>query len=151
MSAFHFRLDRVLRLRRQAETEQARELGAALRREEDARAARDTAERVLQTGHQAITDPALLSKPLPAGILGSLRQVTSTLAHSLDHAEQRHEATSADVESERQDFEEARRERRVLERLREHAVDDWSRALARQDQKTTDAIAEQRWRLREDG
>lgn len=150
MSVFHFRLDRVLRLRRQAESEQARELGAALRREEAARAERESAERALEGGHRAVSDPALIARPVPAGLLASLRTATRALAHSLDHAERRHDRSTAEVDAERHEFDEARRERRVLERLREHAADDWSRESARHDQKMTDDIAEQRWRLRED-
>jgi flagellar export protein FliJ len=150
MSAFHFRLDRVLRLRRQVESDQARELGAALRREEAARAERESAERALEGGHRAVSDPAAIAKPMPAGLLASLRNATRALAHSLDHAERRHNVTNAEVDTERREFDEARRDRRVLERLREQAADGWRRDTARHDQKTTDGIAEQRWRLRED-
>jgi flagellar export protein FliJ len=151
MSAFHFRLDRVLQLRRRAETDRARELGAALRREEAARTEKESAERALEGGHRAVTDPGALGRPMPAGVLASLRTATRALAHALDHAERRHDRSAAEVDAERQEFDEARRERRVLERLREQAADGWRVDAARRDQKNTDAIAEQRWRLREDG
>jgi flagellar FliJ protein len=138
VKGFVFRLDRLLRLRSSAEREQARSLGEALREEhvrrEDLRQAEHELDRRGQTAGEAAAGG------VPAGTLRNLNLTVRAAASDLERAEHglaRAEEASRD---EQERYREARRDRRVLERLREQRADDWNRAASRAEQREIDEI-----------
>lgn len=142
MKRFAFRLDRLLQLREAAEQERARELGTALRAEEaQRRAVRESEERLIEARTQFDTTPRELSQ---AGTLQNLELTIESLAATLRQQAESHEECLARLEAERQQFEQARMARRVIERLREHRRIAWGGELSRYEQHASDEIALQR-------
>jgi flagellar FliJ protein len=141
---FRFRLERLLRLRERAERQQAQALGAALRTEQEQRAALDEARTRLERIGEQLEQSAAGTQT--AGTLRVLRLTVNAAAEDIEHAEARHEDASAQVEQEQTRFREARKERRVVERLRERRVSAWRTDEARQEQKDTDDVAQRRRR-----
>lgn len=136
MSAFRFRLDRVLRLRERAEREQARALGEALReeaaREAEARAA---AERLARAAEQI---GAADGHELPAGALANLRLARGAAEEQVDAARERVDEAGRQVDEERERWHEKRRDVRTLEKLREHRHEEWKLDETRREQKQSD-------------
>ncbi len=146
MSSFIFRLDRLLRLRSQEENARARELGDALQREEEARRTREEAEARLERCRDQAAAPA--ETVSTAGTLRNLNLAVYLAAQQARHANGDHEATVEDVEAKQEEFGEARKERRVIERLRENRKRTWVEETNREEQREIDGIALQRWQCR---
>jgi flagellar FliJ protein len=142
MKGFRFRLERVLELRHRLEKEHAQAVGRALREEEARRQALDAAaERLGRCGEQI----AGAAGDLPtAGTLHNLGLALRAAADALANAEVRHRDAVASVEQEQERFGEARRERRVVERLREHEHERWAQESTRHEQSEADEVARQR-------
>jgi flagellar FliJ protein len=143
MKHFHFRLDRLLNLRSQEETEKARELSRAIHREEEMRGAREAARARLERCQVQAGDPALAATP--AGLLRNLNLTVNLAADLVEAAEQDHRASANALDTVRDEFGEARKERHVIERLRERRHDAWMRDESREEQKECDGVAQQRW------
>lgn len=144
MKAFVFRLERLLRLKSRAETEQARMLGEALRAERTRRDALELAERDLdRLGHEA---REAAGRVAPAGTLHHLGLAVHRAAEDVEAAAEG-VARAADVVSEEESrYREARRERRALERLREQRTEEWQRTAAREEQREQDDLGQRRVR-----
>ncbi len=143
MKRFAFRLERIRELRARAERERAADLGAAMREEHQSAELLAAARRELErTGEQAAA--AASATPQPAGMLRNLNEAR-------DAAEVRVEAASAELEAarervaqEQERYGEARRELRVVEKLREKRLDAWREDGAREERKETDEVATNR-------
>jgi flagellar export protein FliJ len=142
MKGFLFRLERVLHLRTRAERERAQALGHALRDEEARRVAREEAEdRLRRSGDQVAEASEGVTN---AGTLRIMGLAVQAAAGQLEAATLSHVAAEDSVRQEQQRFGEARRDRRVLERLREQRKETWDRETARQEQKDHDSAARER-------
>jgi flagellar export protein FliJ len=133
---FTFRLERLLQLREAAEKERARQLGEALREEEERREAlKASQERLAEARDQRSTTPREMSQ---AGTLRNLELTLEVLAGQARSLEDTHEKSLERVEEERVRFEQARVARRVIERLREHRREAWGVEVNRHEQGEND-------------
>ncbi len=139
MKAFSFRLDRILKLREDAEQRQARVMGDASRAEAELEdLCREQTSHLESVGNRATPAPGLRTS---AGMLRILHLTSSAAASQLDQAEMaRDDATKvADVERDR--LAAARRDRKTLERLKEQKQGQWRQDAIRDERKTMDEIA----------
>ncbi len=149
MKRFAFRLERLLQLREASEKERARELGQARREEEARRAAvMESEARLIEAREQFQTTPRELSQ---AGTLQNLELAMESLSENVRRLSETHEQSLERLEAERQQFEQARMARRVIERLREHRRLAWGEELSRYEQGVSDETALQRSQPREGG
>jgi len=133
---FTFRLERLLQLREASERERARQLGEALREEEQRREAlRAGEERLAEAREQCSATPREMSR---AGTLRNLELTIEALAGQARSLAATHERSLERVEEERVRFEEARVARRVVERLREHRREAWGIEVNRYEQGEND-------------
>jgi flagellar FliJ protein len=139
---FLFRLERILQLRASKEKERARELGGALREEEEKRRKLEEAAAHLGRCGEQIVDAA--SKPTTAGALRNMNLAVNAAAGEVEAAEDSHRQAEARVDTEREKFSEARTERRVVERLRERRREAWSVEVSRSEQSEHDEAVRQR-------
>jgi flagellar export protein FliJ len=139
---FVFRLQRLLQLRTDTERERARALGLARLLEAARREALDHAQRDFErAGEQAGGEPGSVFR---AGELRNLALAVEAAAGRVDEADASHRAAEAEVSEEMERFGLARRERRVLERLREHREQHWVEERGREEQKDIDEVAGRR-------
>lgn len=149
MKRFTFRLERLLQLREASEKERARELAQASREEEMRRAAVVESEaRLLEARAQFQSTPRELSQ---AGTLQNLELAMESLSANVRQLSETHEQSLERVQAERQQFDQARMARRVIERLREHRRLAWGEEFARHEQRISDETAVQRSQPREGG
>jgi flagellar protein FliJ len=142
MKRFTFRLDRVLKLRSRLEREQARALAGALREEEARRARLEAAAARLGRSCEHVAGAA--GQVAPAGTLRNLGLAMNAAAESVRAAEETHRAAVDSLQTEMDKFGEARRDRRVVERLRERRHEAWEVESSRHEQKEMDGIARDR-------
>lgn len=149
MKRFAFRLERVLELRHAAEKERARELAQALTEEEAGREAlRQSLARLDEARAQLKGNTG--ERPR-AGTLRNLELSVTALARRADELQAAHEQSLERVAAERQQYEQARRDRRVLERLREQRREAWADEYQRWEQGVSDETALSRVRLEQRG
>ncbi len=149
MKRFAFRLERLRELRERAERERAAHLGAAMR-EEHARAEALARERedLAKAGEQAagLAGP----RPVPAGLLSGLERARDAAKSRIEDATRRLDAARERVEAERETYGEARRELRIVEKLKEKKFDAWRDGTAREEQKENDEAGLRRRASREE-
>lgn len=139
MKSFSFRLDRILKLREDAEQAQARRFGEAARVEADLdRQAKERARDVSRIADQI--NPASGARTT-AGLLRALHLTSSAAASQLESVEQARAEAESKAEVERAELAKARVERKTLERLKEQQQTTWRETLGRHDQKEMDEIA----------
>lgn len=142
MKRFAFRLERLLQLRERAERTQAAELGAAMREEDARRASLDQAAAALERA--AAQDAHGEAGPLTVGDLQSRELAKESMA---ERVEARHEALEEAVEKrvvEQATWQDKRRDRRSVEKLKDKRFEAWREDLSREEQKTLDALAQNR-------
>ena len=140
MSRFSFRLERILWLRSQAEKERARALGSALRLEDERRRRMDDAhEKLSQVGDQLTAGSAEVRA---AGLLHNLGLTMAEAADRVEEATSSHAEAEVKVREEEQHYREARKDRRVLELLRERRHEIWKLESSREEQKDIDSQAQ---------
>jgi flagellar FliJ protein len=135
---FRFRLERVLQLRERAEREQARALGEALR--EEARRERERREAEARLARAADQIAGAQSRELPAGSLANLSLARDAAESGVDAARSDVEEAAQRVAEERERFDERRRDRRTVEKLREHRKGEWQLERSRSEQKASDEV-----------
>jgi flagellar FliJ protein len=146
---FTFRLDRLRELRERAERERAAQLGLAMRKESERQDTLAAAMREAdRAGEQAALAPSRVA--LPAGLLSNLDLARGTASLRVDDAEAQLLGASEAVEQERVRYGEARRDLRVIEKLKEKRFDAWKDDAAREEQKETDGLAQNRRTPKED-
>lgn len=141
------RLERLLKLRAQEEEATARALGYAIQDEGKAREAlQDADSRVERCAEQI--ESSLVQEVNSAGTLRNLDLSVRTAKTEADAAGEVHRASEDKVETARDDYSEDRKERRILERLRDRVRKEKDVDEARQEQKETDDISQLRWQSR---
>jgi flagellar export protein FliJ len=138
MKSFVFSLERLLRLRAQREREQAKVLGQAARDEAARREALADAVRRLDRFNTQVGSTGGVAT---AGTLRNLALTVAAAADQVEQAEGSHRDAEGALEVEQERFGAARRDRRVLERLREQRQATWSVEAARAEQQEIDEIA----------
>ena len=142
MKSFVFRLERVFRLREQIERQRAQALAQAMRDEQQRRDALERAAAQLdRCSAQAAGTEGTIA---PAGVLQNLGIAMAAVAQQVEQARVSHREAEASVANETEQFGEARRDRRVVERLRERQQSEWDTAQSRDEQKEIDGVAARR-------
>jgi len=138
MKSFTFRLDRILRLREEAEQRQARVMGAAARTEAELdQLCVEQRNYVVGVGAKAAP---VAGERTNAGVLRALHLAAQAAAGQLAEAEKARDEARLAADQERVRLAAAQRERRTLERLKEHQRHAWGEELARDEQKTMDEV-----------
>lgn len=140
---YKFSLQRVLDLRIKAEEQKAIVLAAANEGAQHAREAYQTLT-LDRTREHAHFD-AMQRIGATAGELQGLRQVLEFVDAQLGRALERVEQADQDAAERFLELQDASRDRRVIERLREKDLQAWRAKEARQDAKQMDEIATQRF------
>lgn len=139
MSPFRFRLDRMLRLREHEEEERARTLAGARDEERTERERVDRAnQRLTEAGAAAVPKPGATAT---AGAMSMQRLTVDAAQHAVETSTAAHQEAAARVVREEEGFGEARKDRRVLERLRERRLGAWRTEEDRIEQGTIDEQA----------
>ncbi|MBX3147642.1 MAG: flagellar export protein FliJ [Gemmatimonadales bacterium] len=139
MKAFSFRLERLLRLRGDAEQRQAVVLGEAARAEAEMEGlCRD--QHTYLAGMSDRLQPTV-GQVTSAGMMRTLQLTGLAAANQLEQAEQERDEARRRADTERERLAEARRERKTLERLKENQRTAWRGEVDRDEQKTMDEIA----------
>lgn len=139
MKAFSFRLDRILKLREDAEQRQARVMGDATRAEtalDDL--CREQASYLQSVGDRVTPAPGLRTS---AGMLRILQLTSAAAASQLDETEKARDEATKQADVERDSLAAARRDRKTLERLKEEQFGQWREGDVRDERKTMDEIA----------
>jgi len=146
---FTFRLERIRQLRERAERERAAELGVALR-EEAARAdLLAHCEREYERSGESAAG-VVESGTLPAGTLRNFDLARDAAARRIDDAARDLETASQKVGEERVRHGEARRDLRVIERLKDKRYEAWRVDDAREERKESDGVTQNRHATKED-
>jgi flagellar export protein FliJ len=138
MSGVLSRLDRLLHLRNMAERERARHLAEAIRSEERQREGRDAASALLERCGEQVA--AAAGEVQSAGTLRQLGLAIWAAAREARRAEANHAASAEALQCEQEKFNEARKERRVVERYQERRREADNLEEVRQEQKMMDEI-----------
>ncbi|HVO34689.1 MAG TPA: flagellar export protein FliJ [Gemmatimonadales bacterium] len=141
MKRFRFRLERLLGLREAAEQDRARSLGTAARAAAHARELADASARQCLAAQQQIS--RALGAPLPAGLVSSLAASLARIATTRDVHEQASSEADAAHSDALTDYQQAHRERRVLERLSEIRRGVHEVEAAREERRQMDEVAAQ--------
>ena len=140
MRRFRFRADRLLGLRRQALRAEQAELARALEQLEAAEVGWQRAQRAAGKAEHAVAE--VLARPVAGGeeLLGWLELAAEIRRRLAFHNQRRHEALQH-VEAQRQRLVEARRNVRLLERLRERRLAEYRKAALRDEARGLDEVA----------
>lgn len=139
MTAFRFRLGRVLDLRRQVEKEKARHVAEARRRSEDARLARENLSEVQRMGRAELAEAHRVGGSI--GHLRNMELVLEAMENQLREAEKlSQEADESLLESVAR-YTEAFKARRTLDQLRDRRLEEWRTEESRREQKDMDELA----------
>ena len=142
MKRFVFRLERLFRLRRTEERERVRALGSARQDEQSLReAVEDASQQLNRYGRQVVAEA---DGTITAGNLHNLNRTVAAAADQLHETEETHRAAEETVETEREKLGQAKRDCRIVERLRERRKDAWSTEASREEQKDHDDLSRQR-------
>lgn len=137
--SFNFRLQRILELREQHEQAKARELAAAQSVAEEAQKAKDALASLRANSH-AQMHTATNGAPR-IGHLHQLGTVLASLDERLIVADDLIKVADAGVSQAKTLLEEAARDRRVLDRLKERHAEAWRAEEAQKDRVQMDEIA----------
>lgn len=136
---FRFRLQRLLDLRQKAEQAKARELAEAQDAAEQAREQRDALARLEEASREEI---ARTHDALPrVGHLHQLGMVLQSLEQRVEVAHEQVNEAENIVSGARQALEQAARNRKVLDRLKEKQADMWRTGEQQRDRQLMDEIA----------
>lgn len=136
---FRFRLQRILELREQAEQAKARALASAQDAAETARRERD-ALADLHASSRAEMDAAQHAEPR-VGHLQQLGFVLQSLDERLESAGETVRSADEIVAGARKLLDDAARDRRVLDRLKDRHTDQWRVEEAHKDRISMDEVA----------
>lgn len=139
MKRFTFRLERLLKLRRTFEREQAKTLGRVIQAEERERENREQQEVRHAEARRQLAE--LSPEGTRAGLLVNLERSVRAIGKQADAARETHRRAVEQVTHERERYTEVRKDRRTLERLREKKRADWETETTRQEQAAIDEVA----------
>jgi flagellar FliJ protein len=137
MKKFTFGLQRVLELRERREAEQARRLAVA----RDEAAARAQERDALAQAHEEAARGVHGQGARSAGELRAVELVLAHMGRRVDAATATAAFAANAVETAQLALNDAFRDRRVLDRLKERALEAWQLDAVRQDRQQMDAIA----------
>ena len=139
MKRFTYRLEKLLNIRASQELEQARTLGVALRLEKTERVRSEEIKARCDTARRQVQD--VPARSLLAGTLVHLGKTVGQFSERAEAAEASHRDACLQLGTERDRYAEARKDRRVLERLKERRHDEWVGENSRTEQAAMDEIA----------
>ena len=137
---FRFRLQRVLGVRESVEKQRAQELARAAAEEQLASDAHDDAAARLEARRVATSLPE--GRTLAAGMLHNLELTVHAASDEVTWTKAALEAAADDTLRTNARYLDARRDRRVLERLREERLHTWHESEVRRDRRAMDDIAQ---------
>jgi flagellar export protein FliJ len=137
---FFFRLEQLFQLRTKMEQQRAKALARAVREEQERRAAVEAANARLERCGDQLATPGVAT----AGALRNLGLTVEAAARQLEQANGAHRAAQDAVGEHELQFGEARRDRRVIERLRERRQAAFEVERSRAEQKEIDGHATQK-------
>lgn len=143
MKRFAFRLERLRELRERAERERAALLGAAMREEHERQMALERARLELARAGEQAADMAA-SQPLAAGTLGNFDFTRDVAAGRVDAAADAVRTAGERVDEEREHYGVARRDLRIVEKLKEKRFEAWREQGAREERKEADDVGNHR-------
>lgn len=143
---FRFRLQRILDMRQKREQAIAVQLAEARSSEENARLAAEALERARDEG--AVSASRAQSRNLSAGQLQNLRYVVDRMGDHVRFAAQEADQARDNADRKLVEFTAAFRDRKVLARLRERALDGWRADEVKADRRVMDEIALSRFARR---
>jgi flagellar FliJ protein len=139
MKRFTYRLEKLLNIRASQELEQARALGVALKLEEAERLrSEEIKERTDAARSQLDTGPR---RSFRAGTLVHLGRTVGQFTERTREAEAAYQDACSKLNQERDRYAEARKNRRVLERLKDRRHGEWVNENSRAEQSAIDEIA----------
>ena len=139
MKRFVFNLDRLLRLRESAELDCAKQLGEAIRFEEQERMVLESHIDQREKAKEQMAN--LATQAVRAGTMANVVQMVEACDKQVDDARDRHEEAAKLVEAQREKYEAARKDRRVLARLRKKRWAVWNSEFSKEEQAASDEIA----------
>ncbi len=139
MKRFSFRLERLLQLRERAERTQAAELGAAMRAEETQRAALERAREALE---RAVERGA--TEPFTVGTMRTRELAREAISQRIEVEQEALDLATGKRAEEQLLWQDKRRDRRSVEKLKEKRFDAWREDASRDEQKTIDGLAQNR-------
>ena len=147
MSMFRFRLQKILELRKQRETESATRLAAAREAATLARRAQAALERLRDESVKVLDSGGESGR-----VVGELRSVEIVVEHlnrQIQEARGLSQAADEDVKRLLDEFTSAFGERRAVDLLRERQHDEWKANEADKDRKVMDSVAMARFTRRQ--
>ena len=139
MTAFNFRLGRVLDLRRQVEKEKARNVAEARHRSEEARKARENLSEVQRMGRAELAEAHRAGGSI--GHLRNMELVLEAMENQLREAEKVSVEADEGLEDSMSRYTEAFKARRTLDQLRNRRLEEWKTEESRREQKDMDELA----------
>ncbi len=139
MRRFSFRLDKLLRLKREAEDELAQRLAEVVRVAESKRIQASESETRKWDAEQQMV--RLRSEPARAGALSAAERALRAVRGRAETDVRDHHTAFSEVERERGRFQTAQQERKSLERLREKQHAEWVVEMQRLEQAEIDEVA----------
>ncbi len=140
MKGFVFRLERLFRFREQVERQRAQELSVAVRAEQQRRVEAEVAAADLERLGGQLGAHGVAT----AGTLRNIGLTVHAAAQRVEAAAASHGQAAAARVAQQDRFGAARRDRRVLERLRETQADGFRIERAREEQRDLDEQASRR-------
>lgn len=139
MSAFRFRLEKVLQLRKHEERQAALRLAEARREAEEARRALEALEAIREQGRDRLARAHGAGSF--AGHLQNLRYLVDRIGQLVTEAGAATRAAEERVSAMLAELSAALQERRIVDRLRERSLEQWRVEQARAEQKAMDDVA----------
>ena len=136
---FKFRLQRVLEMRVQTEQDAATRLAAARSEEEAALLERLRLEAASDQGIERAASSA--GEQPKIGQLQNLRFLVERLNDEIEFAQQEVDAAAEDVREKLEEYSTAFRDRRMIDKLREKALETHRNEEVQADRKTMDSVA----------
>lgn len=140
MGPFRFRLQRVLGVRVGFENQRAQDLARAAADKHAATTAHADAALRLETRRGATCLPT--GAVMSVGMLHNLELTVRAASTEVEATEVALDAAAGEVTKSSERYVEARRDRRVLERLREARLHNWTEDEARRDRRAMDDVAQ---------
>lgn len=139
MTAFHFRLGRVLDLRRQVEKEKARGVAEARHRSDQAREAREILSEIQRMGRAELAEAHRAGGSI--GHLRNMELVLEAMESHLEEAERESQEADRSLLDSMARYAEAFKERRTLDQLRDRRLEEWRTEKSRREQQDMDELA----------
>jgi len=139
MTAFHFRLGRVLDFRRQVEKEEARGVAEARRMSDEAREAQENLTEIRRMGRAELAEAHRNGGSI--GHLRNMELVVEAMESQLQEAEKMSEEAEEKLMESMTRYTQAFKERRTLDQLRSRRLEEWKAEESRRQQKDMDELA----------